>query len=820
MYIKKLELYKYRRFSLTNIEKITYTPETPIQIILGTNGSGKSSLVRELTPLPSDIKKDFNQGGYKYIEIEHENKLYEIKSGINGGIKHSFKVNGEEHNISGIKKIQLQLVLEHFKLTPHIHEILLGNTTFTSMSSNDRKKWLSYISNLDYSYSIGVYNRLKQNHRDILGGIKLLQNKLVEDDTKLISKEEKEELLILKEIYSRTLDNLLSNKEQVTPTNTLTKEEIQQDITKAKLILSKLAEYDSLDIDDIDMEITKLNIDIANNKKSLTKLNNELKELNKLLSELTTNYSIEELNRSLKEVLNKVEELKSINVYNLPLEDIKSIYDSYTYILSDFISILNELNDYSDIYYSLDNIKELQANIDNINTKLDKTTSILNKYITEKEHMDKHKEDGTTTCPKCSYSWVQGYDEIRYKELLKNIDKYATIKTNLKEEHTKLTKLFNKYNEKNIILSNARGIITNNKQLLPIFKYVMNGEASLDIQKDTSAIISNLNEASIRLNTLLEYPKLQEKIKSIEDKIAIYKINSNLRKDNVKNDIAKTEEKISKLVVETNNYVNKLKLYKVYSDSMKELSSIHNKLLSNSSHMYKMLGIKIVKEKNNIINELIQYFKLELSKLEKQLSDSDLIEDRIKVITKDLEEYKQKEKVLKILVKELSPSEGLIAKSINSFLNVFIAEINNIINSIWSYDMSILPCEVSADNDLDYKFKVLINNDEVIDDVSKGSSSMKEIIDLAFKIVFMKYLGIINGPLVLDEFGKTMDPVHRINAFNAINNNLANIFKQIFIISHFESMYGAYANSDVSIISTNNINIDKDLEYNKVLKIE
>lgn len=820
MYIKKLELYKYRRFSLTNIEKITYTPETAIQIILGTNGSGKSSLVRELTPLPSDIKKDFNQGGYKYIEIEHENKLYEIKSGIDGGVKHSFKIEGEEYNISGIKKIQLQLVLEHFKLTPHIHEILLGNVTFTSMSANDRKKWLSHISNLDYSYSIGVYNRLKQNHRDILGGIKLLQNKLVEDDTKLISKEEKDELLILKEVYSKTLDNLLSSKEQNTNINIASKEEMEQDISKAKSILSKLAEYDNLDIDDIDIEITKLNIDIANNKESLVKLNNELKEFNKLLSELNTSYSIEELNSSLKEILNRVEELKTINVYNLPLEDINSIYESYTYILSDFISTLNELNDYSDIYYSLDNIKELQDNIDSVNTKLDKVTSIHNKFITEKEHMDKHKEDGSVTCPKCSHSWVQGYDELRYKELNKNIDQYATLKTKLKDEHSKLTKLTNRYNEKNVILSNARGIITNNKQLLPIFRYAMNGTASLDIQKDTSAIISNLNEVTIRVNSLLEYPKLQKEIKDLEDKINIYKINSNLHKDNVNSGIAKTEEKINKLVIETNEYISKLKLYNVYSNSIKELSNIHNKLLRNSSNMYKMLSIKIVEEKNKTINEVIQYFRLELSKLEKQLSDSNLIEDRIKVITKDLEGYKQKEKVLKILVKELSPSEGLIAKSINSFLNVFIAEINNIINSIWSYDMSILPCEVSAENDLDYKFKVLINNDEVIDDVSKGSSSMKEIIDLAFKIVFMKYLGIINGPLVLDEFGKTMDPVHRINAFNAINNNLANIFKQIFIISHFESMYGAYANSDISIISTNNINIDKDLEYNKVLKIE
>ena len=164
---------------------------------------------------------------------------------------------------------------------------------------------------------------------------------------------------------------------------------------------------------------------------------------------------------------------------------------------------------------------------------------------------------------------------------------------------------------------------------------------------------------------------------------------------------------------------------------------------------------------------------------------------------KDIEEYKERTKVISHMLDALSPSDGIIARSINSFLNIFIKEMNHIINSVWSYEMTILPCDVSEDDDLDYKFKVKVNNDEVIEDVSRLSSSMQEIVDLAYKIVFMKYMGLSDSPLILDEFGRTMDATHRDTAYNIIDRVFSSNFNQIFLVSHFESMYGRFVNADL-----------------------
>jgi DNA repair exonuclease SbcCD ATPase subunit len=56
MKILKLILRGYTRLQLKQITEFVYTPTDSIQIIIGTNGSGKSSILEELSPLPADSK--------------------------------------------------------------------------------------------------------------------------------------------------------------------------------------------------------------------------------------------------------------------------------------------------------------------------------------------------------------------------------------------------------------------------------------------------------------------------------------------------------------------------------------------------------------------------------------------------------------------------------------------------------------------------------------------------------------------------------------------------------------------------------------------
>ena len=48
-------------------------------IVIGTNGCGKSSLFREITPFPAN-RSDYNKGGKRIVEIEHNGSHYILTS--------------------------------------------------------------------------------------------------------------------------------------------------------------------------------------------------------------------------------------------------------------------------------------------------------------------------------------------------------------------------------------------------------------------------------------------------------------------------------------------------------------------------------------------------------------------------------------------------------------------------------------------------------------------------------------------------------------------------------------------------------------------
>ena len=165
MHIRVLELTRSNRFTLSDIKDIVYAPEAKVQVILGSNGSGKSSLLGMLLPNTHNIKHIFGDTGGSKLTIDHDNGEYVISTGIFSNTKkHSFIFNGEELNISGVRSIQQDLIYEHFGLDAMSSSIILGTTRLTTMSGQDRKKVFSKISTIDHTYPMNVYNKLKQRY--------------------------------------------------------------------------------------------------------------------------------------------------------------------------------------------------------------------------------------------------------------------------------------------------------------------------------------------------------------------------------------------------------------------------------------------------------------------------------------------------------------------------------------------------------------------------------------------------------------------------------------------------------------------------------
>ena len=795
--IKELILTNYDRFFLNNIESIEFRPKQKLQLLLGTNGSGKSSLLSELNPLPIN-KNDFTNGS-KEITIEKDNNIFKLKSTSN---KNSFILNNTELNDGGTKTVQLNLVKEYFNLTPKYNNIILGTEKLTAMSTNERKNILREMSTVDYSYGIYLYNTLKQELRDTVGYLKLMQIEMNNDISNIVNDNE---ILILK-----------------------------NDITKCKSMIdslsmsySKSEEYKDIPIIDlnIDMDIldkNKLQSDLEYNNKFIINIEEEITNLNKEIDNLddysTTIKDSETLNTKLK----SLEEYFKIinNKYNMekysPI-DSKNRLDK---LLNSNLNNINiELSYLDNIIFTPTEHKELKSKLEVLNNNLKIVSHGYDNNSKELEILLSNKTDNNKiTCSSCGTMNYFGYSKEKEDILQEKVNNFKIKYDELNSQYLELYEIYQKQKQKITYLQEIKEIISE-LSVIPLYtdlvkKYVNDitsitstmlniifkniEDFLLDI-KDYDSNNNELIEVKLKISSGIEILNIYKR-KYIEDKDKL------ISKLNVLLD--KKREVSSNIVIIKNN-IEKCNIVNKHIETL-------NTIIADYKFNKKQI---VINNKNTILTNTIRELKSLLITLEDKYSNIEKIKSRIEINKKHIDTHEDIRIALQYAINALSPTEGIIAKSINSFINVFLNEMNTIINSVWSYELTLLPCQINESNDLDYLFAVKVaDNKKDIKDVAYLSTSMKDIVDLSFKIVFMKYMKLTHMPLMLDEFGVFMDDIHRNKVYDVIENLLSNNFSQIFFTANFKSIYGRFVDSDINILDDKNLELE-DIIYNENLKI-
>ena len=102
MRITRIFLKNYAPMALNEFESIEITIDKPTLLILGTNGSGKSSLLRICTPLPVPMG-EFKEGGEMILDLEYNGNSYSIISTYKRSARYSLIKNGVtlHENVTG-----------------------------------------------------------------------------------------------------------------------------------------------------------------------------------------------------------------------------------------------------------------------------------------------------------------------------------------------------------------------------------------------------------------------------------------------------------------------------------------------------------------------------------------------------------------------------------------------------------------------------------------------------------------------------------------------------------------------------------------------
>ena len=212
-------------------------------------------------------------------------------------------------------------------------------------------------------------------------------------------------------------------------------------------------------------------------------------------------------------------------------------------------------------------------------------------------------------------------------------------------------------------------------------------------------------------------------------------------------------------------------------------------------------------------NALVRQLQSALAAREHTLGNLALQKKLVDALAQQIADLEHDEVALGLLVKQLSPTEGLIAEGLLGFIKNFVVQMNALIKRVWSYPLVVKTCEMldDASVDLDYKFPmVVMTPDNVVPDVGKGSTGMREIVNMAFMVTAMRYLHLQHSAVFLDEFGHSFDVEHRSAAMYMVKQFLEqHSFSQVFMISHDLVQYGALTNAEVCVLNDLNITVPK-----------
>lgn len=829
MFAEELELVGYNRLNLNQFKRIKLCFKKMVQVIIGTNGSGKSSIFAELTPLPAE-KNNYSKDGMKRIVYRHRGKRYILTSTFDPP-KHSFIIDGEldDLNPGGTITKQRELVKQHFDVTPTTHAIVTGQLPFHRMSTDVRKDCFRLLADANFDYAIGVFNRIKSSASDIKGGLKLARNKLVVQSSKMMPAADLEALKADAEELYKIVELFIENRN--TPTAPI--HETKSLITTA---LDEMNRDSSILVKSIREVERLLTLNIVDDPKNASTVeyfvNTKLQDLrvrkdtlfteskkfeeNIELYEKTKMFQVATISTELDRLKQEKLQLASSLIYNFELFEpelfIKTLDDLTPKLLQLTTSILiNEKSEkytrdgYKAMYAERENLKQIVAGLEADIRNLDERIA----------HHDKHKDSPEITCPKCEHVWQPFYDE-------KAIDtfKHKIGKLNLEIDFKNklISDIDFKIDEFSTWVNSLEAIkelASDYGHMRDFWSLVMNKEVVYEQPRSIGLIITRYKSD---LQNQQSIAKIDEQIQAEYEKL---ELTSNSQGIDFNNSVASLKY-INEELLHIANEESRLNSIKDSAKALafhsKKVSDLSIKLQGSEKDLKLLVDRHVEDLRRNMFNDILRSFNSDLAIKEKAINDERINEVTIKALEDEIKALENLSEAHNLVLKELSPTEGVIAEGLFGYMKLFVRKLNRFIATVWTYPLVVQPCSSEEGKlELNYKFPLMVGDSKTIrDDIAQGSSSMREVIDLGFVVGYMKSVGLETAQLFLDEFGSAMDPIHKQQTSRMVSTIIENEkFSQIFLISHDVAQYSALDNAEVCILHEANTIIPNGCVYNK-----
>lgn len=831
MYIQLVRLDRYTRLMLKNIQSFEWTPTKNLMVIIGSNGSGKSSLLGELSPLPSH-HSEFDDGGGKTVHCTHRGIQYcctSVYSGKGTG-HHSFIRGTEELNSGGTYQIQLDLCKAEFGLQQDIQDILTGRTKFSQLATNKRRDWLTRMSPVDLGFAFRLFAKVNDAAKAEKTIITHTNKRLANENVDMLADNDIDRLRLDRQRLTDRVNNLFLHrqpgKQQQFRNLDHAATELAAIMHSAKALLRQHPRLsDNFRVKgkgEYDRTVNGRLATLQASQAVIDRLMEELETIRATVPAQMDRTSPEEIaelrDRLVHHTQAADEQLETMRNYNgdIPLcrtglfgDQQARLDDAFDRAYTLVMTIPN--NPTGELSTTI--AQEKRAQLTECKTKLrsieEAISEVLRRIATLKgcDHVQ---------CPNCQHTFAPGVDPRDLPQLEERLRRATAAEVHYTAEIKALDEYLERYTDYAGYVGQFQQITRDHRDFQPVWEWMVQESRLFRTPREIASTVikwHSAQKAMIESEIQLEYGKQISArlrvIEAIDFDTAGYMVQKAIELETEINNKLLSQQSTRKAIEayvhsgnEIDDYINAIsKVLDQYEDWKRRAIANAEFLLDRAFELE------------------IDATHQQLATVGNQLREAERRDTEIKLLEETVDDATDAFNDLQALAKALSPKGGLIGQYMLGFLQGVTQLVNTIIAEVWTYPMEVLPAKVDRD-DLDYKFPLRVANGAVqAPDIDFGSDSQKEIVNFAFRVAMMKFMGFDDYPLMLDEFGRTFDEQHRANLIPFVSRLIElGQFQQIFFISHFESTHGAFNQAEVMVLDPTNVTVPEVFNKNVVMK--
>lgn len=772
----------------SGIHRVELNPVQMVNLFVATNGTGKTSILKECNPCPPE-NGNYKEGR-KYSRWKVKNKTYVLDSYTGIGNGHSFKVDGKELNTGGTFTVQKDLCDSHFGIDPNTCRVLSGiriADRFSAMSANRRKEIFMDVYPNDTQYALGVYNKLRTERNELKAAIKNQVSRYADEKNKLsfinevgveqleqnirdLEAKLKEALLVRGSLEGANRDPFLADK--IAEFNNLTDRLTVNTLSGFIYTATELAEQ--LDTQRLmeslyQNQAATIQGMIAENAAGLEGLEEFLKDPEAF--EQQNKIITSDLERTQAEIDSINSVLSSHQTFSDKEIDLKGL----DVVVSSFGEYLRRVIPSSDPELTSSVYRQLLTDYDVTLATIKERKLKLTDYT----HKLKHYESAESVeCPDCKSQFKVGVTKQDIESLRAQISALQVGLTKLEEKEKGLKKRIENDSEWFNSMNSLFMFIRENShvRILPelIKEYNVGREYSETLQN-----VLNLFARRCKMEThktaLLEEKRLLDARAEVLNRNSIYdaaayvaSLEEELHSENEK--IRKTRERIKRLtgqLTEINNYNNDLR-----------------KLELLKTQIFRGLedGAKV--QLRTVVDNQVHAISADKDEALSAIIKSRSLTAVVQSIEDDINRMKRRLLIVETYMDGLCPNKGLIGRLMSDFIATVCGNINYVLSQIWDKPLYIKPCNKS-NGDLTYKFPVSKGLTDPAPDIADCSAGEIDIIDWAFRFVLLNYKDF-PFPLIMDEVGPFLDDIKRGRFFNFVKNYTEEKdARQLLLVSHY-----------------------------------